>query len=506
MQVFRKLAGYSYGRADIVRRAMSKKKHDVMERERRNFIHGLQREDGTWECEGAVRRGVPENVANEIFDDMTSFASYAFNKSHAAAYALVAYRTAYLKCHYPAEFMASLLTSVLEDAGKVRRYIKEAASLGIEVLPPSVNESGKQFTVRQGKIRFGLLAIKNLGSGFIDRILSERRLNGPYTSLYSFCKRVHGRDFNRRAVESLIYSGALDGLGPGRRQMLQILPEIIGDIDSERHRNVEGQIGLFDLGAQSRTRDEGPAMPDIPDFPAKERLRREKETIGVYVTGHPMEDYREVFEALHCDSIADLTRAAEQESSAYQDNSKVYLFGIVTSLKKKTLRANQTMAFLTVEDMNGEIEVLVFAADLERYAALIRVDEPVLLRGRLSLREDSDAKVVCEQIERIPTPEQLARQHVPARAVPPEPARQSHSRHGLFLRVDALDSAATRQAQKILRIFDGTEPVYYFTQGGGYIRAPRADWVSVNEPMLRELNAVLGEGNVVYRPPESGRI
>ena len=506
MQVFRKLAGYSYGRADIVRRAMSKKKHEVMERERRNFIYGLQREDGTWECEGAIRSGVPEQLANEIFDDMTSFASYAFNKSHAAAYALVAYRTAYLKCHYPAEFMASLLTSVLEDAGKVRRYIKEAASLGIAVLPPSVNESGKQFTVLQGKIRFGLLAIKNLGSGFIDRILGERQLNGEYTSLYTFCKRVHGRDFNRRAVESLICSGALDGLGPGRRQMMQALPEIIEDIDSEKHRNVEGQIGLFDLGGQSRSREEGPAMPDIPDFPAKERLRREKETIGVYVTGHPMDDYRDVFEVLCCDSIAALNRAGEQENSTYQDNSTVRIFGIVTSMKKKNVRANQTMAFLTVEDMNGEIEVLVFAATLERYATLIRMDEPILLRGRLSLREDSDAKVVCEQIERIPTAQELAHRNPPPVRSKPESLQRSHTRHGLFLRVDAMDATPARQAKKILRIFDGEEPVYYFTEDGGYVRSPRSEWVSVNEPMLRELRAVLGEENVVYRPPESGRI
>lgn len=247
-------------------------------------------------------------------------------------------------------------------------------------------------------------------------------------------------------------------------------------------------------------------MPDIPDFSAKERLRREKETIGVYVTGHPMDDYRDVFEALCCDSIAALNRAGEQETGAYQDNSKVRIFGIVTSLKKKNVRANQTMAFLTVEDMNGEIEVLVFAATLERYGALIREDEPILLRGRLSLREDSDAKVVCEQIERIPTAEQLTQRDPSPDRSSLEPVHKSHTRNGLFLRVDALDAAPARQAKKILRIFDGEEPVYYFTPDGGYVRAPRSEWVSVNEPMLRELQAILGKANVVYRPPESGRI
>lgn len=497
MQVFRTLAGYSYGRADIVRRAMSKKKHDVMERERKNFIYGLQREDGTWECVGAVKNGVPAEVANEIFDDMSSFASYAFNKSHAAAYALVSYRTAYLKCHYPAEFMASLLTSVLEDTGKVRRYIKECASLGIDVLPPSVNESGKRFTVRSGKIRFGLLAIKNLGSGFIDRIIGERELNGEYTSLYTFCRRVHGRDFNRRAVESLIYSGALDGLGANRRQMLQMLPEIIGDIDSEKHRNIEGQIGLFDLGGTSQRPADGPAVPDVPEFSARERLRREKETIGVYVTGHPMDDYRSLFDALHCDLIAPLVRAAEQESASYRDGSHVYVFGIVTALRKKVVRSNSTMAFLSVEDLSGEIEVIVFAADLERYGALIRPDEPILLRGRLSLREDSDAKIVCERVERIPSPGELI--HAPAQEKS-SPRGGGHARRGLFLRVDSMESESVRQARKIMRIFDGMEPVYYYTPGGGYVRVPAEEWVSANEPMLRELRAILGEENVVYRP------
>ncbi len=497
MQVFRTLAGYSYGRADIVRRAMSKKKHDVMERERKNFIYGLQREDGTWECVGAVKNGVPAEVANEIFDDMSSFASYAFNKSHAAAYALVSYRTAYLKCHYPAEFMASLLTSVLEDTGKVRRYIKECASLGIDVLPPSVNESGKRFTVRSGKIRFGLLAIKNLGSGFIDRIIGERELNGEYTSLYTFCRRVHGRDFNRRAVESLIYSGALDGLGANRRQMLQMLPEIIGDIDSEKHRNIEGQIGLFDLGGTSQRPADGPAVPDVPEFSARERLRREKETIGVYVTGHPMDDYRSLFDALHCDLIAPLVRAAEQESASYRDGSHVHVFGIVTALRKKVVRSNSTMAFLSVEDLSGEIEVIVFAADLERYGALIRPDEPNLLRGPLRLREDSDAKIVCERVERIPSPGELI--HAPAQEKS-SPRSGGHARRGLFLRVDSMESESVRQARKIMRIFDGMEPVYYYTPGGGYVRVPAEEWVSANEPMLRELRAILGEENVVYRP------
>ena len=245
MQIFRSLAGYSYGRADIVRRAMSKKKHDVMEKERKNFIYGIVREDGTVECDGCVKRGIPAEVANDIFDDMSSFASYAFNKSHATAYAYVAYQTAYLKCHYPCEFMAALLSSVLDNTDKVTEYTDECNRIGIKILPPNVNESNDNFTVSNGNIRFGMLAIKNLGRSFIRNIISERNA-GKFTSFYNFCSRMHGSDFNKRAVESLIKSGALDGLGANRRQMLMAMNEIIDELDSKKRRNVEGQIGLFD--------------------------------------------------------------------------------------------------------------------------------------------------------------------------------------------------------------------------------------------------------------------
>ena len=277
LEIFRSLAGYSFGRADIVRRAMSKKKHKVMEEERSTFI------------EGCSKNGIDEKTANCIFDDMTSFASYAFNKSHSAAYAVVAYRTAYLKAHYPAEFMAALLTSVIDEASKVSLYISESERMKIKVLKPDINSSQAQFTADSGKIRFGLLAIKNLGLGFIDTIYKERCLNGKYTSFYDFCKRTQSKDFNKRAVESLIRSGALDGLGLNRREMLINLNSVISSIENTRRRNVDGQLGLFDLGNMEDTSE--PQLERIEEFPKLELLSLEKETTGIYISGHPMAEY-----------------------------------------------------------------------------------------------------------------------------------------------------------------------------------------------------------------------
>lgn len=504
MQVFRKLAGYSYGRADIVRRAMSKKKHDVMERERHNFVFGIQREDGTYECEGAVNRGVLEKVANGIFDDMSSFASYAFNKSHAAAYAFVAYRTAYLKCHYPCEFMAALLTSVLDDANKISRYIEECNRLSIHVLPPSVNESEQGFMVSGSDIRFGLLAIKNLGRGFIEEIIREREYNGPYTSFYLFCKRVYGGDFNRRAVESLIYSGALDALDANRCQMIQILPEIIDALEKDRKRNVEGQIGFFDLANKNGAAETGPALPNVPELADKELLCHEKETIGLYLSGHPMKEHEALFYKLGCDKLADLAAAAQEPSSRYVDGMNVRVFGIVISMKKKVIKSNSTMAFLKIEDISGSIEVLVFPKTLEQYQEKLHEGEVVLMRGRLSLREDADTKIVCEAIEDIPAGDGETAQEQPVQPKPTAEAErqkeEKKGRKGLFLRVSSMNDPRVHQAQKVLAIFEGFQPVFYFDSlEKSYHTAPRDEWVEPNAPMLCELKRILGEENVVFR-------
>lgn len=512
MQIFRKLAGYSYGRADIVRRAMSKKKHKVMEQERKNFIYGLVNEDGTVECEGAVKRGVDEKTANALFDEMSSFASYAFNKSHAAAYAYVAYQTAWLKCHYPCEFMAALLTSVLDSAGKVSGYIAECGRLQIPVLPPHVNESLEGFTVADGCIRFGLLAVRNLGRGFIKGILEERKTGGPFASFYSFCKRIYGgKDFNRRALESLVKCGALDGLDANRRQMLQSLPMVMETLEATKRRNIDGQLGFFDMSA-SFGEDTGPALPDVAEFPAVEKLRMEKESTGLYLSGHPMMEYLDAAQKVQAARISDLLDAAQEYSARYMDNTQVTLLGIVASVKKKITKNDATMAFLTVEDMYGAIEVIVFPRIFTENAVKLQEGNVVLLSGRLSLREDEDPKVVCDIVEAVPDP-----QHVPERLQNPQRRNSSFSptakrqeeerasskgkRKGLFLRFPSREAPVRQLVERVLCIFDGMTPLYYYyCDTGKYETRPPAEFIDPNEPMLRELRRILGDENVVFRP------
>ena len=503
MEVFRTLAGYSYGRADIVRRAMSKKKHDVMERERHNFIYGLVNEDGSVECEGAVKRGVDEKTANEIFNDMSSFASYAFNKSHAAAYAFVAYITAWLKCHYPCEFMAALLSSVLDDSPKVAQYIAECNKLGIEVVPPHVNVSSERFKVQDGKIMFGLLAVKNIGAGFIREIERERETGGNFTSFYSFCKRMHDKDFNKRAVESLIKCGALDGLGANRRQMLFAFPDIMSQLESDKRRNVEGQLGFFDtVDAQPGNSDY--KMPVLEEMDRRELLRLEKETTGLYLMGHPMAEYAELSDALKCAHISDLT-AASEEIGEYKDNMPLSLLCIITSVKKKITKNNSTMAFLTVEDIYGAIEVIAFSKIYERHAALLSEGNIVLIHGRLSLREEEAAKIVCEGVEPCPPSAQAAKESsqrtepVQKTAQTAQPEQKQTARKGLFLRFESEGCQAQERAQRVLDFFDGDKTVYfYFRDTGKYIRQPFSKSVDVNSPMLRELESILGAENVRY--------
>ena len=522
MQVFRELAGYSYGRADIVRRAMSKKKHDVMEKERSAFI------------EGTAQRGIARNIANAIFDDMTSFASYAFNKSHSAAYAYVAYQTAYLKCRYPCEFMAAMLTSILDNSAKVAEYIAECSRLGIAVLPPHVNSGSTGFTVEGAKIRFGLLAIKNLGRGFIRAILAERESGGAFTSFYNFVKRLHGKESNRRGFESLILCGALDELGANRRQMLELLPLALEQLESERRRNVEGQIGFFDLSEELAGSDEIP-IPPIEEMALEERMRLEKETTGLYLSGHPMADYTQLSEALHSAKISEMTGEAPQ----YQDNARVSLLGIITGVKKKITKSNATMAFVTLEDIAGAIEVIVFPKTLQTCGGLLREGSVVLLHGRLSLREDEETKIVCEVLEPCPdgaTPRPAVKpappQAAPAQpevyegseaqptandyddlppppepyeeAAPPEPPPEKPSgekkkKPGLFLRYADENTPQEAKVRQFLEIFGVQSgrmlPVYsYYAVQEKYIRAPQG--VAVNEPLLRELRRVLGAENV----------
>ena len=522
MRIFRELAGYSLGRADIVRRAMSKKKHDVMEQEREYFIHGLKREDGTVEIEGCIARGVDEQTAETIYDEMKSFASYAFNKSHAAAYAVVAYRTAYLKYHYPKEYMAALLTSVLASAGKIAAYMEECSRLNIAVLPPHVNESEQGFSVYENSIRFGLLAIRNLGRGLIQRILSERTMNGPFTTFYDFCKRMQGRDLNRRAVESLIRCGAFDGLGNNRREMLMAVGPLLDQLEDDKRRNIEGQIGLFDFGGEEKT--ESFEMPKAEEFPKTELLSMEKEVTGMYLSGHPMSPYAEVYNAGIAARFDEIARSAAGESDQYKDEQYVDVLAVVESVKKKVTRSGSAMAFVTLEDMYGSMEALVFPKVLEKYGDLFAPGGSVWAHGRISFTEEKDPKFICEyasapfspeemMIRRRPAPEEKKRDSQKPAAVPESvtsprgeerPGVQikgyNTAYKGLYLRVPNAEDPICKKAMQYIEIFDGVTDLYlYYTDTKKLVRAPARYRVAVNYELVSALKKLLGEGNVALK-------
>ena len=383
MQIFRELAGFSFGQADNVRRAMSKKKHAVMEAEREHFVYGCT--DPGNECPGCVANGISEKVANEIYDEMSSFASYAFNKSHAACYAYVAFQTAYLKCHYPSEFMAALLTSVLDNTDKVIEYSGECARLGIKVLPPDVNVSNGGFTADgSGQIRFGLNAVKNVGRNLIENVVKGRQ-NKPYTSLYDFCKRMHGNELNRRAVECLIKAGAFDHLGNNRHSHVEAVEGILKSIETDSRRNLDGQLDLFSVmsgEAQSGASEDNYEIKQLPEYSHKELLQQEKEVSGLYLSGHPLDAYREQSARIASHTIKDLTG----EDAHVKDGEKVRIVCAVVKSRIMTTKSNSMMAFTSVEDLTGTMEVIVFPKVLDAFRDSLHENAVVVIDGRLSVR------------------------------------------------------------------------------------------------------------------------
>lgn len=495
MQICRQLAGYSYGRADLVRRAMSKKKADVMEKERRNFIYGLQNEDGSWECEGAVARGVPEKVANDIFDEMSSFAAYAFNKSHAAAYATVAYQTAYLKCHYPREFMAALMTSVLDNTDKVIQYIDECGRLQIKVLPPDLNDCDEGFTVVGSDIRFGLLAVKNLGRGFIRDLLEERS-QGRFESFTNFCERMHGKELNKRTMESLIKCGALDGFGANRRQMLLGYEAVLANLEEIKNKNVAGQVSLFE--AVSPDAKEDYKLPAVDDFGLRERLEMEKETTGLFLSGHPVGEFQSAIQTIGAHKILEIA------SESY-DNVEVDIIAIVVAKSVKTTRKNDTMAFLTIEDTTGSMEVVVFPKVLTEYNRLLQKGEIAVFSGRISVKEEEPAKLICDRVaaveDRLSAKQSIqqnaARQSGGERGGFARSGREEKPRNQLYIKAPSAVSPQFERAKNLLEIFEGNVPVFVaFADTKKLTVAPKALWVDLNEVLLRELKQELGEENV----------
>lgn len=394
MQIVRNLGGYTLGRSDMVRRAMSKKKTSVMEKERQNFVYGNEEEG----VPGCINKGISEKVANKIFDDMIDFAKYAFNKSHAAAYAVVAYQTAFLKYYYPVEFMAALMTSVIDNPSKVSEYILSSRRMGIAILPPDINKGESSFSVDGGSIRYGLSAIKSIGRPVIEGLVEERNLRGGFKTLRDFIERMSGRDINKRTIENFIKAGAFDGIPGNRRQKMMVYVQILDAVNQEKKTAMTGQMSLFDLVSEEEKEAYEIRMPDVEEYPKEAKLAFEKEVLGVYISGHPLEEYEQRWRNNITAVTTDFLPDEETGMPRVIDNSKVTVGGMITGKTIKYTKTNKVMAFLTVEDLVGTVEIVVFPRDYEKNAQLMEVDDKVFIQGRVSAEDEKASKLICENI------------------------------------------------------------------------------------------------------------
>lgn len=470
MEIVRKLAGYSMGRSDLVRRAMSKKKHKVMEEERLNFIHGIVDENGKVEVPGCKRNGISEEAANQIFDQMMDFASYAFNKSHAAAYAVIGYQTAYLMKYYPVETTAAMLNSVMGINEKVSHYINFAESLGIEVLPPDINESYSKFTVKGDKIRFGLAAIKNVGLNVVENIVVSREKSGEFESLMDFINKIDLSGINKRAVESLIKAGALDKFNVFRSKLLAVYEKVLDGVNSEKKRNIDGQISLFGLEEEIISAPEI-TYPNIREFAKKNMLSMEKEMTGIYLSGHPLDEYIESLKMQTSTDIGKVYKSYEFIKESFgsidvpkdliQDEDKVIMGGILAYVNLKITRSNTMMAFLTLEDLTGSMEVIVFPRTLDRVRENIKEDALVIIKGRISIKDDEMPKIICESIE------------------PLEKVNSSK----IYIRVKDLNEGKglISELKKMPEEYKGDTPIYIFTsKDNKNYRGPKEIWINMD--------------------------
>jgi len=505
MQVVRELGGYSFGRSDLVRRAMSKKKMNVMQKERQYFIHGKKDENGKIEIEGCMRRGVPEDAANKIYDDMIDFAKYAFNKSHAAAYAILAYQTAYLKYYYPVEFMAALLTSVTGNSAKVAQYIQDCKRMNIHVLPPDINTSYKHFTVNDRNINFGLLAIKNVGKGIIASIIKERK-SAPYKSFIDFCERVETSELNKRAVESMIKSGVFDSLKVNRSQLLGCFEKVIEGIQRDKRRNVKGQVSLFDMGSEE-TLDSlrYDKIPEREEFPMKTLLTFEKEMLGVYISGHPLGEYEELISSGKFVTSSEMKEPQEiGVASRVKDNDLIYATGVITAVQKKFTRNNNRMAFLQVEDLYSSFEVIVFPNVYEKCISCIEEDKIIIVYGKISYKEEEEPKILAENIcelneENAKSVGKMGRRPSKAtyrsnkktdivREKPPEDNRK------LYIKIKHYDKLILHSIKKILSNYSGRTSVYIYVEDQGKsFEASKDLCVLPTEGLIKTLKASFGD-------------
>ena len=472
MQIVRDLAGYTWGRSDLVRRAMSKKKQSVMEQERKNFVYGNPDEG----VKGCVLNGIPEQVANKIYDEMIDFAKYAFNKSHAAAYAVVSYQTAYLKYYYPVEYMAALMTSVLDHTSKVSEYILTCRRMGIKILPPDINEGEGGFSVSGREIRYGLSAIKSVGKPVIEAIVGERKERGKFLSLKDFLTRMNGREVNKRSVESFIKAGALDCFPGTRKQKMMVYAAIMDSIYQEKKTSMAGQMTLFDFACEEDKKEYEIAMPPVGEYEKEELLGFEKEVLGIYVSGHPLEEYEGKWRKNITNTTADFLVEEETGETKIKDSASAMIGGMITEKTIKYTKTNQAMAFLTIEDLLGTVEVVVFPRDYGKYQSLLEVDSKVFIRGRANVEEEKNGKLICERVYGF-----------------------DEAKRELWIQFPDKEQFIAQEDKlyKMLAESDGKDSVViYLSAERARKRLPDSRNIEIEEGLMNNLTKIYGENNV----------
>ena len=497
IEIFRRLAGFSLGQADMIRRAMSKKKHKVIDAERVAFIHG----DPARGIPGAVANGVSESVANSIYDEILDFASYAFNKAHAVCYAIVAYRTAYMKRHHPQQYMAALLTSVLDNSNKVAEYIAECRELGIKLLPPDVNESGANFTVAGENLRYGLVAIKGIGWGAINGLVAERESGGLFKSFEDFCRRMSGRELNRRAVENLIKAGAFDSMGYKRRALVQICGAVIDSISQAARDNISGQMDLFgDPDEGGEARPVSIPIPDIEEFSARERMAMEKETTGLYLTGHPMDEYRAAVKKIGASPIGAVMNdfAAEDGPRSFADGQYITVAGVVAGARTRPTKNNSLMSYITLEDDTGAMEVIAFQRVLDQSAMFIKDNAALIVRGRISVRDEKEPQLMADTIRPIEEADSMkAAAARPDGAPKPAPHGDDPAvQQKLWVKLPAADDPRIKRIELILTMFPGQQQMVIYCAREKRKLTARC---IIHDSLVAELKEMLGEENVVVK-------
>jgi len=481
MQIVRDLAGYTLGRSDLLRRAMSKKKGDVMQKERQNFVYGNPDEG----VPGCIANGIDEKTANKIYDEMIDFAKYAFNKSHAAAYAVVSYQTAWLKYYYPVEFMAALMTSVIDNPGKVSEYIYSCRQMGIKILPPDINKGEGSFSVDGGNIRYGLAAIKSIGKPVIESIIQERKNGGEFSNLKDFIERLSGKEVNKRTIESFIKSGAFDGLGGTRKQFMVVYVQILDQVNRERKYSMTGQLSLFDIVSDDQKSEFDIPLPDVGEYEKETKLAFEKEVLGVYLSGHPLEDYEEKWKKNISRTTLDFQIDDETGRTKVHDGAKEIVGGMITNKTIKYTKTNKVMAFITLEDLVGSVEVVIFPRDFEKNQMYLNEEAKVFIKGRVSEEDDAPSKLICEQV--IPfeqTKKELWLQY-------PDKAT--------YLQQEGM-------LQDILKVSEGMDEVIIYCRKEKAVKRLAKGWnVTADEVLLSRLTNYLGEScvKVIEKPIES---